>query len=293
MPANWLEFVGSIGMLISTSIALIVSFIYLIVITLSQGREMLVSTLLESNTFLAALVYSAAHFSIAISVFRGDLAVNNGVRKALNNPFCMSSAFVFYSGCALLYYSYVMQAVQRFSRIVLHDYRWLHRRHIQLLFIVLQWLFCILGNFIPLSTSGQLKYDVYMNMCIIPIRSSGWTMYYAIFCYSIPLILLAVFYHRLIEYILTARRRVSACLISGSVVVAAQRQLTLIRRVIALVGILTLSGLPYCAFIFMGFWTDPPIYQFRISFFCVDLALASVVCTMFCYSTDIARLRRT
>ena len=293
MSANWLEFVGSMGMLISTSIALLVSFVYLIIITFTQGRDILVSTLLESNTFFTALVYSAAHFSIAVSVFRGDLAVKNGIREALSNSFCIPSALVFYSGCALLYYSYVLQAVQRFSRIVLYDYRWLHRRRIQLLFIALQWSFCILGTLIPLLTTDQLKYDVHMNMCIIPIRSSGWTMYYAIFCYSIPLMLLAFFYQRLIEYILTARRRVSACLISGSVVVAAQRQLTLIRRVIALVSILTLSGLPYCAFIFMGFWTDPPVYQFRISFFCVDLALASVVCTMFCYSTDIARLRRT
>ena len=292
LGAHWLEFVGSIGMLISTSIALIISFIYLIVVTLSQGRNMLVSTLLASNTFLAALIYSSAHFSIAISVFRGDLAVNNGVRMRIHNPFCMSSAFVFYSGCALLYYSYVMQAIQRFSRVVLYDYRWLHERRLQLLFIILQWFICIIGTFIPLSSTNQLEYDVYMNMCIIPIRSSGWTMYYAIFCYSIPLILLAFFYHRLIEYILTVRSRVSACLISGSVIVAAQRQLTLIRRVIVLVSILTLSGLPYCVFIFLGFWMDPPIYQFRISFLCVDIALASVVCTMFCYSTDIAQLRR-
>lgn len=292
MPANTWEFLGSIGMLMSTALALIVSLIYLIVITLSQGRNMLVSTLLESNTFFAALVYSSAHFSIAISVFRGDLEVENGIRQSLVSSFCIPSAFVFYSGCAFLYYSYVMQAVQRFSRIVLHDYRWLHKRRIQFLFIIFQWIFCILGTFIPLGTTDELKYDVYMNMCIIPIRSNGWTMYYAIFCYSIPLMLLAFFYHRLIQYILTARRRVSACLISGSVVVAAQRQLTLIRRVIALVGILTVSGLPYCIFILMGFWMDPPIYQFRISFLCVDIALASVVCTMFCYSTDIAQLRR-
>ena len=107
------------------------------------------------------------------------------------------------------------------------------------------------------------------------------------------MILLGIFYHRLIQYILIVRGRVSACLISGSVVVAAQRQLTLIRRVIVLVSILTLSGVPYSVFIAMGFWMDPPIYQFRISFLFVDIALASVVCTMFCYSRDIAQMRRT
>jgi hypothetical protein len=131
-----------------------------------------------------------------------------------------------------------------------------------------------------------------MNMCVIPIRSSGWTLYYAAFCYSIPLILIAAFYHRLVHYIITARSRVSACLISGQVVIAAQRQLALIQRIIVLVSILVLSGLPYCAFIVMAFWADPPVYQFRISFLCVDIALASIVCTMFCYSRDIARLRR-
>ena len=185
MPANWLEFCGSIGMVISTSIALIVSLVYLIAILWSQGRNMLTSTLLSGNTFLAALAYSSAHFSIAISLLRSDIAVTNGTRIQFNNPFCMSSAFVFYGGCALLYYSYVMEAIQRFSRVVLYDYRWLHEHRTQILFIILQWLFCILGTFIPLSTTNQLQYDVYMNMCIIPIRSSGWTMYYAIFCYSI------------------------------------------------------------------------------------------------------------
>jgi hypothetical protein len=293
MAANWLEFFGSIGMVISTAIALIVSLIYLVIIIWSQGRNMLTSTLLSSNTFLAALVYSSAHFSIAISVLRSDIAVIDGIRIRFNNPFCMSSAFVFYSGCALLYYSYVMQAVQRFSRIVLYDYRWLHEHRIQIFFIILQWFFCILGTFIPLSTTNQLQYDIYMNMCIIPIRSNGWTMYYAIFCYCIPLIFLAIFYHRLIQYILIVRARVTACLISGSVVIAAQRQLALIRRVIVLVSILTLSGLPYSVFIGMGFWMDPPIYQFRISFLCVDIALASVVCTMFYYSRDINQLRKT
>ncbi|CAF4463202.1 unnamed protein product [Rotaria sp. Silwood2] len=292
MVANWLEFLGSIGMLISTSIALVVSLIYLIVIILLQGRNLSASSLLASNTFLSALTYSSAHFAIAISALRSDIVVTDGVRNRLYNRFCMSSAFVFYGGCALLYYSYVIEAMQRFARVVLYDYRWLHKRRVQLLFIIFQWLFCILGTFMPLFITNQLQYDIYMNMCIIPIRSSGWTMYYAIFCYTLPLVLIVIFYHHLIQYIITVRSRVSACRISGSVVVTAQRQLTLIQRVIVLVSILIAGGLPYIAFIFMGFWMDPPVYQFRISFLCVDIALASVVCAMFCYSKDIKRLRR-
>jgi hypothetical protein len=292
MAASWLEFVGSIGMVISTATALLVSLTYLIVITLSQGRNLSASSLLASNTFLSALTYSSAHFTIAISVLRSDINVINGVRNRLHNPLCMTSAFVFYGGCALLYYSYVMEAVQRFARVVLYDYRSLHKRRLQLFLIFIQWLLCIIGTFIPLSFTNQLQYDIHMNMCIIPIRSNGWTLYYAIFCYSIPLVLIAIFYHQLIQYTLTVRSRVSACLISGSVVVAAQRQLALIKRVIVLVGILLISGLPYCVFIVMGFWMDPPVYQFRISFLCVDIALASVVCTMFYYSRDISQLRR-
>ncbi|UJR29142.1 hypothetical protein I4U23_010356 [Adineta vaga] len=292
MAANWLEFLGSIGMVITTCIALVVSLVYLFAITLSQRENLSLSSLLASNTFLSAAVYSSAHFAIAISTLRSDFAVTNGIRQPLENPFCMSSAFIFYCGCGLLYYSYVMEAGQRFARIVLYDYRWLYRRRIQLTLIILQWLLCIFGTMIPLATTNSLQYDLHMNMCIIPIRSNGWTMYYAMFCYSIPLVLLAVIYHRLIQYILTVRGRVSACLISGSLIISAQRQLALIQRVIVLVGILIASGLPYCAFIFIGFWTDPPVYQFRISFLCVDIALASVVCTMFCYNRDIAQLRR-
>ena len=185
-----------------------------------------------------------------------------------------------------------MEAIQRFSRVVLYDYRWLHKRRVQLLLIFTQWFVCLLVTCVPLIATNELQYDITMNMCIIPITSSGWTMYFAVFCYTIPLILVAFFYHRLIEYILRARSRVSACLISGSVVVSAQRQLALIQRVIVLITILIVSGLPYCVFIAIGFWTDPPEYQFRISFLCVDIALMSVVLAMFCYSRDMARFRR-
>jgi hypothetical protein len=292
MVASCLELFGSIGMLISTATALLVSVAYLVIVLATQGRNLSVSTLLAGNTFLSALTYSSAHFAIALSALRSDFAVKNGQRVRLNNPFCMSSAFTFYAGCALLYYSYVMEAIQRFSRVVLYDYRWLHKRRIQLLLVVFQWFFCLVGTFVPLATSNQLRYDRSMNMCIIPIRSSGWTLYYAIFCYLIPLILVGIFYHRLIKYILAARSRVSACLISGSVVVSAQRQLALIQRVIVLISILILSGIPYCVFIAIGLWTDPPEYQFRISFLFVDIALASVVLSMFCYSKDTARFRR-
>ena len=205
MTASWLELVGSIGMVICTAISFIVSLIYLIVIILLQGRNLSVSSLLSSNTFLSALTYSSAHFTIALSVLRSDIAVTDGIRRRLYTSFCMPSAFLFYCGCALLYYSYVMEALQRFVFVVFNDYRSLLKRRIQLLFIFIQWLLCILGTFIPLSLTNQLKYDIYMNMCIIPIRSSGWTLYYAIFCYSIPLMLIAIFYYQLIQYIFVVR----------------------------------------------------------------------------------------
>jgi hypothetical protein len=117
MAATWLEFLGSLGMLISTAIALIVSLLFLLIITLFYGRNLSVSSLIACNTFLTALTYSSAHFAIAISLLRSDFAVTDGIRTRLYNPFCMSSGFVFYGGCALLYYSYTMEAVQRFSRV--------------------------------------------------------------------------------------------------------------------------------------------------------------------------------
>lgn len=292
MVAHWLEIIGSFSMVITTTIALTISFLYLINILLTKGCTTPVSTLLSANTFLAALTYSSAHFSIAISMFRSDLATKDSIRMNFYNSFCMSSAFTFYSGCALLYYSYVMQAAQRFVRVVLHDYPWLYERRTQLIFIVCQWLSCISITLIPLVIAKPIKYNIYLNMCVIPITSNGWTMYYAIFCYSIPLICLSLIYYRLINYILSVRSRVSACLISGSLIVAAQRQLALIQRVIILVTILTLSGIPYCIFIGMGFFMEPPKYQFRISFLCVDIALASVICTMFHFSRNANQLRR-
>jgi len=80
MAANWLEFFGSIGMVISTTIALIVSFIYLAVIALSQGQNLSVSFLLARNTFLAALTYGSAHFSIVLFTIK-----ENNDKKSLES----------------------------------------------------------------------------------------------------------------------------------------------------------------------------------------------------------------
>ena len=71
---------------------------------------------------------------------------------------------------------------------------------------------------------------------------------------------------------------------SGSVVISAQRRLALLQCVIVLIA--------YRVSVAISLRTDPPEYQFGISFLSVDIAPASIVVSMFCYLRETARSRR-
>jgi hypothetical protein len=55
----------------------------------------------------------------------------------------------------------------------------------------------------------------------------------------------------------------------------------MIVRIIALVSILLLLGIPYTIFIFMSFFNRAPKYSFRIAYIFVDVSLGLVMIALF------------
>jgi hypothetical protein len=61
----------------------------------------------------------------------------------------------------------------------------------------------------------------------------------------------------------------------------AERELKMIVRIIRLISILLLLGMPYTIFIFMSFFNSAPKYSFRIAYIFADTSLALVIMLLF------------
>ncbi|CAF0842209.1 unnamed protein product [Adineta steineri] len=67
----------------------------------------------------------------------------------------------------------------------------------------------------------------------------------------------------------------------------AQRELKMVHRIVILVSILLSLGIPYASFLFMGFFTLPIKYHYRIAYTFVDISLVFVIITLFKFTDPI------
>jgi hypothetical protein len=61
----------------------------------------------------------------------------------------------------------------------------------------------------------------------------------------------------------------------------AQRQLKIVQRIVILITIILILGLPYGVFTLMSFFTSPPKYHFRIAYIFIDVSLVFVMIALF------------
>ncbi|CAF4346785.1 unnamed protein product [Adineta steineri] len=67
----------------------------------------------------------------------------------------------------------------------------------------------------------------------------------------------------------------------------AQRELKMVHRIVILVSILLSLGITYASFLFMGFFTSPIKYHYRIAYTFVDISLVFVIITLFKFTDPI------
>jgi hypothetical protein len=87
-------------------------------------------------------------------------------------------------------------------------------------------------------------------------------------------------YSKLVRYVKEISKRVTPV----NMILHAQRELQMVRRIVIIVSFLVLLGLPYIIFILMSFFTTPPKYHFRIVLVFIDVSLVFIMICLFLFT---------
>ncbi|CAF1077022.1 unnamed protein product [Adineta ricciae] len=249
--------------MISSGLALLITFMMLIMMFVYLRSNRDIAFLLMINTYIAMFVFSFLVFYVNIYVFKSDLYGFSDLDTSHLNT-CLLQGFLIYVAFACCYMSFVLQAFYRFTRVVYPKQRIFQSFLFYIVCILLQWIMCstlLLPPYLwPTPIYGLYKNDYYCGMLY---RYIGALTYSGAVMYISPVIFLTLIYARLMLFI----RHQTSNSLHIQQMRRAQRDFTVIRRIIFIVNTLTLPGIPNCTFTLMTS-IDPSIsgfyYMYRI-----------------------------
>lgn len=249
------------------------SIIYLLIIIFDKTTHT-VAMMLVANSCLIQLILGITMLGNSIFRFENDLK-----QIQHEDRFCAFRGYLTYALSAVQNYSYLLQSFYRY-KIVRHPTRifW-QRRKIQLSFIIVSWLFALIFPLPPLVT-GQIQYIVDDQICQVPLTLS-FTMPFHAFCiYLMPISMIIFVYSKIVRYV----HGINGRTIVINTIIRAKRELRMIRRISLLIIILATIEFPYALFVFMGFFTKPPRYHFRIAWIFMDISSLVVTIVLFLFT---------
>ncbi|CAF1362584.1 unnamed protein product [Adineta steineri] len=260
--------------IICLSSAIILVLIYLIIIIFDKTCHT-VPMLLVANSCLAELLLSSNIFWVAIFTLQNDLK-----RQAYEDPFCIFRGYIGYVACCAQNYSYFLQAIYRYLKVIYPTRLFWQSKRVQIFLIIFVWIVSFTFAF-PHIFTGAITYLVDNQMCQMPLHFSILAVYNTFFLYIIPMNCIIFIYFKLVRYV----KEMSQHVTPANTLIRAQRELKMVYRIVMLVMILVALGFPYTIFIFMGFFTSPPKYHFRIAYIFVDVSLVFIMVIIF-HSTE-------
>ncbi|CAF1121834.1 unnamed protein product [Rotaria sordida] len=234
-----------------------------------------VPMILVANSCLAELLITIVLFWMAVFALQNDLK-----RQQYEDLFCIFRGYMIYVTCFTQNYSYFLQAIYRYLTIVYPSRLFWQSKRVQIFFISLSWIIGFICA-LPHVFTGEIKYLVDDQLCQMPLHLSIVTVYNVILLYLIPMNGIIFIYFKLVRYVKEMGKRVT----SANILFRVQRELKMVRKIVILVSILVAFGLPYTTFVFIGFFTQPPKYHFRIAYTFISVSLIFIMIAVF-HSTD-------
>jgi len=220
-------------------IAIGIYIFILIKIKRARQNRQDVPILLLCNTCIAVLVTLIVSFVMIIS------SLTNGF-LTYNLSFCQIWGFLYDIFEGSIYYSYCLQAFYRLCRIVFYQKRFLINFSLYIKIIIVQWLFVFC-----LTLPALFLYYVQLpteQYCLVSHSDIHGSMYLIFTLYFIPLISIVLMY----LWITSFMRQTSQA--ATAIIPAQQRQrnirdLTIIRRLLVLILLLSILRFPTIIFI--------------------------------------------
>ena len=263
-------------MIVSTSMLMLLAIFFLLII-ISDRTCHTVPLLLVGNSCLSALVEGCGMIDLAIFTLQNDLK-----QIQYEDALCPIRTYVAYASTGLFNNSFLLQALYRYIVTIYPTHLYWQSVTAQLLIISLAWIFAFSNPLIFIFTH-EITYDVDDQVCALPLRLSFSILFMSCNAYFIPVSLIVLIYLKLILHVKRMSRRVSPV----GRLSRARRELKMVQRLVALVGIQIIVCLPYAVFIFLSFFTSIPKYHFRIVLLCIDVSLPLVMMALFCFTDSL------
>jgi len=259
---------------ILTNLCIILSLILAIIffgIIIFDKTCRTIPMMLVTNSCLAGIVFGILIFSMNLFRLLNDLK-----KIPYQDSLCSFRGYFGYASCSILNFSYLLQAIYRFIRVVYPTRLFYQSARFQLVLICSTWIFGFLYPIAFLFT-GEIVYNVDNQICQLPLHLSFSIIYMANFAYITPVFLTMIIYLKLVFYVKKMSKRV----VPVNRLSRARQELEMVRRTVILVSILIIYCLPYAILIFLSFFIVIPIYHFRISYVFIDASYLFVIIVLF------------
>ena len=161
--------------------------------------------------------------------------------------------------------------------LIVHPTRlYWHSARTQLLLIVIGWILAFSFP-IPFLFTGQIVYDVNNQICEVPLRLSLSVFYIPNFVFAIPASLVMFIYFKLVRYV----KEMGKNLTPVTTLFRAQRDLAMVRRIVILLHIILIAGVPMTLFFVLSFFNRAPKYHSRIGYIFLYTSLPCLMVALY------------
>ncbi|CAF0936920.1 unnamed protein product [Adineta steineri] len=257
-------------------LVIILGVLFLFIIIIDKACHT-VPMMLVADSCLTELLFAIDLFGVMIWSLKNDLK-----QIAYQDSLCIFRGYFGHAIFAAQLQSYLLQAIYRYITVVYPTRLFWQSKQFQGFLIGLTWV-CGFIFAIPHVVNDGIQYNADNQICETPFRLSFVIIYNSIVGYFIPMNGIMFIYIKLVFYVKEMNKRVTIV----NTVSRAQRELKMVHRIVILVSILLILGIPYTTFTFIGFFTKPPKYDFRISFTFMYIALLFIMITLFQFTDSV------
>ena len=190
---------------------------------------------LMCNTYVSIMWICLILFDMYGHNLYGDLHPNT----SFDDGWCQGRAYLLHVGIALLYYSYLLEAIFRFFRVVLFKDQHLQTFRCIFLLTVLQWLIGFLST-VPILVLHHFQYVPLYFYCEILLSDNQGLLLVTLLGYEPPMIGIGLIYVYILYYMEKSKSQSTLQNHQRS----NERDVSVLRRILILIGLLVTLAFP-------------------------------------------------
>jgi hypothetical protein len=254
--------------LINSILTIIICLFILLIIIIFHRQSRSVLLLLACHTCLILLISSFLLASMVTSSLFGFLSII--LEQHGNTKWCLWRGFLIHGVLCVLYDSYILQAIYRLCRVVFYRYKCLHTFSLYCFIIFIESLFGIISISL-VFIRGHVIYLSTEYYCQTPFTNIPAIMYVAFRIFFLPILVIAIIYMCLLNHVRQKNFSSNICRRRSK---HNRRNLIVIRRILLMLTILILLGLPSIIFLIIFIFTGYLIpITYRVGWLSVSFSL--------------------